>query len=48
VRDLAGFSSLLQGAPREAAGPTAPAHGLFLWDVSYGNGKQGLAEEESE
>lgn len=26
---------LLQGAGRETAGATAPAHGLFLWDVKY-------------
>lgn len=26
---------LLEGAPRCSAGPTAPAHGLFLWDVVY-------------
>jgi tRNA pseudouridine38-40 synthase len=31
---------LLKGAPREAAGPTAPAHGLFLWDVSYRSGQR--------
>jgi tRNA pseudouridine38-40 synthase len=29
------FPALLAGAPREAAGPTAPAHGLFFWDVKY-------------
>ncbi|OFW60810.1 MAG: tRNA pseudouridine(38-40) synthase TruA [Actinobacteria bacterium RBG_16_64_13] len=29
------FERLLAGAPREAAGTTAPAHGLFLWDVRY-------------
>lgn len=34
-RDLAGFASLLEGAPRAAAGPTAPPQGLFLWDVKY-------------
>jgi len=27
---------LLGGASRDTAGRTAPAHGLFLWDVDYG------------
>lgn len=31
------MARLLEGAPRPAAGPTAPAHGLFLWDVFYGD-----------
>jgi len=35
-RSLEEFARLLDGAPREAAGPTAPAHGLFLWDIRYG------------
>jgi tRNA pseudouridine38-40 synthase len=30
------FAALLQGAPREAAGPTAPPQGLFLWRIRYG------------
>lgn len=30
-----GFAELLAGAPREAAGPTAPAHGLVLEEVFY-------------
>lgn len=30
------FGRLLRGAPREEAGPTAPSHGLFLWDIRYG------------
>lgn len=30
------FVALLEGAPREAAGSTAPAQGLFFWDVRYG------------
>ena len=29
------FAALLAGAPREAAGPTAPAHGLVLEEVFY-------------
>jgi tRNA pseudouridine38-40 synthase len=35
-RDLEGFRRLLDGAGREAAGPTAPAQGLFLWSIEYG------------
>ncbi|HEV7399388.1 MAG TPA: tRNA pseudouridine(38-40) synthase TruA [Solirubrobacterales bacterium] len=30
-----GFRKLLTGAPRSAAGDTAPAHGLYLESVSY-------------
>ncbi len=29
------FAALLEGAPRSAAGPTAPAHGLYLAAVRY-------------
>jgi tRNA pseudouridine38-40 synthase len=35
-RSLEDFRRVLDGAPREAAGPTAPAQGLFLWDIRYG------------
>jgi tRNA pseudouridine38-40 synthase len=34
-RDVDGFAALLDGAPRSAAGPTAPAHGLYLVGVRY-------------
>lgn len=37
-RQLESYRDLLGGAAREAAGPTAPAHGLFLWDIKYGAG----------
>jgi len=33
--DLAWFTALLDGAPRSAAGPTAPAHALTLVAVRY-------------
>ncbi len=35
-RSLDSFRLLLDGAPRKDAGLTAPARGLFLWDVKYG------------
>jgi tRNA pseudouridine38-40 synthase len=34
-RDPAWLAAALQAADRSAAGPTAPAHGLTLWEVSY-------------
>jgi tRNA pseudouridine38-40 synthase len=34
-RDVDGLATLLDGAPRSAAGPTAPAHGLYLLEVRY-------------
>jgi tRNA pseudouridine38-40 synthase len=34
-RSLDDFMKLLQGAPRSAAGDTAPPHGLYLESVSY-------------
>ena len=37
-RSLEDFERLIDGAAREAAGLTAPAHGLFLWDIKYGRG----------
>jgi tRNA pseudouridine38-40 synthase len=47
-RDLEGYRRLFKGAPREAAGPTAPAHGLFLWDIKYGPGMPTQDFEEIE
>ncbi len=35
ARSLEDFTALLVGAPRSAAGRTAPAHGLYLASVSY-------------
>jgi tRNA pseudouridine38-40 synthase len=37
-RSIDDFASLLDGAPREQAGETAPAHGLYLAGVTYGDG----------
>ena len=34
-RSLDDMVRMLEGAPREAAGATAPSNGLFLWDVCY-------------
>jgi tRNA pseudouridine38-40 synthase len=42
-RSVADFVSLLNGRPRSAAGPTAPAHGLYLAGVGYG-GERVLGE----
>jgi tRNA pseudouridine38-40 synthase len=35
-RSVENFTALLHGAPRTAAGDTAPPHGLYLESVSYG------------
>ena len=37
-RTVAGFEELLDGAPRESAGETAPPHGLYFTGVEYGEG----------
>ena len=34
-RSIEDFARLLEGCRREEGGLTAPAHGLFLWDVKY-------------
>jgi tRNA pseudouridine38-40 synthase len=34
-RTLEDFETLLEGAPRDHAGETAPAHGLYLAAVRY-------------
>jgi len=42
-RSVADFRSLLEGAPRAQAGPTAPPHGLYLAGVGY-RGRRVLPE----
>ena len=39
-RAPADLTRLLEGAPREEAGITAPARGLFLWDIKYADSAQ--------
>ena len=34
-RSVESFAALLEGRPRAEAGPTAPAHGLYLASVAY-------------
>ena len=45
-RGLESYRELLTGVGREAAGPTAPAHGLFLWGVEYGVGTPRGVEDD--
>jgi tRNA pseudouridine38-40 synthase len=35
-RSLRSFVELLDGRPREEAGPTAPPHGLYFASVAFG------------
>lgn len=37
-RTVADFTALLDGAPRERAGETAPPHGLYFTGVEFGDG----------
>ena len=37
-RTVEDFAALLDGAPRERAGETAPPHGLYFAGVEYGDG----------
>jgi tRNA pseudouridine38-40 synthase len=37
-RTIEDFRELLEGAPRERAGETAPPHGLYFTGATYGEG----------
>lgn len=41
-RSLEDLARLLAGASREEAGLTAPARGLFLWDIEYEGGSEAV------
>jgi tRNA pseudouridine38-40 synthase len=45
-RSLESFADLLKGRPRSEAGPTAPAHGLYLAGVGYGERVLSRAHDE--
>jgi len=45
-RRAGAMSSILRGVDRSAAGGPAPAHGLCLWDVVYGDGPRRRAPSE--
>jgi tRNA pseudouridine38-40 synthase len=45
-RSVADFRALLDGRPRSCAGPTAPAHGLYLAGVGYG-GERVLSQDRA-
>jgi tRNA pseudouridine38-40 synthase len=47
-RDVDSFRRLLGGGFRDKVGPTAPAHGLFLWDVRYRSGRRPSEREDGE
>ena len=47
-RSVEDFASLLEGAPRELAGETAPPHGLYFTGVTYGDGPAFTHEEQSQ
>ncbi len=45
-RTVENFVSLLNGVPRDRAGDTAPAHGLYFAGVEYGDGPAFVHEPE--